>query len=84
MLNLGRLFWRPDPRGHRIRVHAQEICWQAMNDGHWLDSEEQFLIVRARGCFPQDAVSFCMLFHMVQLCHTIIGYSDVVSLQGDR
>ncbi|KAL1959619.1 hypothetical protein VTO42DRAFT_1654 [Malbranchea cinnamomea] len=56
--NLQQIYWRPDPRGHRIRLQAQEICSQAIAKKPWLNQIEKRIFVHATGCFPQDAESF--------------------------
>lgn len=60
MINLVETYWRFDPRGQYLRHISHEICSQAITEFSWLNDVEQRILVRATGCFPEDAEAFCM------------------------
>ncbi|PGH26679.1 hypothetical protein AJ80_01625 [Polytolypa hystricis UAMH7299] len=81
LLSIQETCWRPDPRGQSIRIHAQDICSQAIDENPWLNTAEMRVLIRATGCFPQDAMSFWRWTTINRL--TYLTMKEVEKLQED-
>lgn len=62
---MGRLYrttWRPDARGQRIRLLAQEICAQVVDVHPWSNSGERKVLLAGLRCALSDARAFCKFY----------------------
>ncbi|OJJ34230.1 hypothetical protein ASPWEDRAFT_567393 [Aspergillus wentii DTO 134E9] len=73
-------FWRPDHRGDEYRVHAQKLCYEAMEMRVILNTAEKRILVQATACLPDDALKFWkwlennrVAYHAMKVCIAMLN-----------